>query len=74
MTDQTTQIVETIAERFDVNVTKRQSYGRDTYYPANELAQLAADLAGTKTLTIYAIERLKRFGCRVQVIAETETL
>ena len=74
MTDQTTQIVETIAARFDVNVTKRQSYGRDTYYPANDLAQLAADLAGTKTLTIYAIERLKRFGCRVQVIAETETL
>jgi hypothetical protein len=63
-----------IAQVFDVNVTRRQSYGQDLYDPANELAQLAADLAGTKTLTIYAIERLKRFGCRVQVIAETETL
>ena len=55
-------------------VTKRQVYGEDKYYPANEAAQMAADLAGTKTLTHGAIRLLKDYGFTVEVVAESLTL
>ena len=55
-------------------VTKRENYGNLVYYPANETARLATDLAGTRTLTDRAIRLLKDYGFTVQVVAEPETL
>lgn len=58
-----------------VQVTRgRQSWGNDTFIPANDLAHLCADLAAAYTITPRMIEVLKTHGYTVEVIAETETL
>ena len=57
-----------------VLVTKRHVYGQDVYYPANEIARLAVDLAGTKTLTGQMIRTLKSYHYTVTVVAASEEL
>jgi hypothetical protein len=57
-----------------VLVTRRQVYGQDVYYPANELAGLAVDLANTKTVTEQMIRTLKSYDYTVTVVAESEDL
>ena len=55
-------------------VTRKQIYGRDVYYPANELAGLAVALANTKTITEQMIRTLKSYDYTVTVVAESEEL
>ena len=55
-------------------VNKKQVYGQDTYYPASTMAQMVADLLGTKTITDRMVRCLKAYGYSVQVAAQSETL
>ena len=57
-----------------VLVTRKQVYGQDVYYPASEMARLAADLARTKTLTGQMISTLKSYNYTVTVVADREDL
>ena len=50
-----------------VRVQIKQVYGNDTYYPACKLAQLFADVAGTKTLTVAVLNKIKAAGYQVIV-------
>jgi hypothetical protein len=40
-------------------------YGRETYYPANDLARSFARLCGTRTLTLFALEVIKEMGFKI---------
>jgi hypothetical protein len=57
-----------------VLVKRRQVYGSDMFYPANDLANMVTHLTGHKTLTPYDIDVMKHYGYTVQLIAESETL
>ena len=45
-----------------VTVLVKDQYGKPAYHPMDENARLFADLAGTKTLTIEALQKIKRLG------------
>jgi hypothetical protein len=51
----------------NITVRIKQVYGRDTIYPVCETAQTFARLAGTKTLSEYAISQIKQLGFKVDV-------
>jgi hypothetical protein len=42
-------------------------YGTITAYPANEVARIFAEIAGTKTLKLATIERAKRLGFEIEL-------
>jgi len=46
-------------------------YGSEMIYPACDKAQIFAYLAGTKTLSRYAIERIKALGYAINVQPQT---
>ena len=46
-------------------VTKKNVYGQDKIYPVCEHAKLLAELAGTKTLSEYSINLIKKMGVQV---------
>jgi len=48
-------------------VTKREVYGSTRYYPVNNAAQQAADLIGTKTLSMDAMLGLKSLGHDIEL-------
>lgn len=54
-----------------ITVTIKNVYGTETIYPVCEKAKIFADLAGTRTLTRCAIERIKRLGYAVTVQPQT---
>jgi hypothetical protein len=43
-------------------------YGRETYYPVNETAQLFAQLAKQRTLTRETLDIAKRLGYTVEAL------
>lgn len=49
-----------------VQLKVKQNYGNQALYPANETAQIFADLLGTKTLTITAIKQILKLGYTVE--------
>jgi len=53
-----------------IKIVSRNIYGRDTYYPANQLAQTLAGLLNQKTLTPENLRHLTRGG--FEVITEVE--
>ena len=46
-------------------------YGNETIYPANDTAQVFADLIGTKTLSRLKLALIRGLGYSVQVKAPT---
>lgn len=53
-----------------VQIVSRSIYGRDTYYPANQLAETLAGLLCQKTLTAWNLRDLARGG--FEVVTEVE--
>lgn len=51
-----------------VQVNLKSVYGEVKAYPANEAAKLFADLAGTKTLTMEALRKIKALGYEVKAV------
>ena len=51
----------------EIKVTIKNVYGNQTIYPACESAKIFARLAGTKTLTMDAIQDIKKLGYTVHV-------
>ena len=49
-----------------IEVEVKDVYGVTKYYPVCEKAQLFADIAGTKTLTIQAIKKIEALGYSVK--------
>jgi hypothetical protein len=50
-------------------VEVRDVYGTLKYYPLCEKAQLFADIAGTKTLTLHAIKKIEALGYSINATA-----
>lgn len=50
-----------------VLVTIKQVYGNETIYPANDTAQVFADLIGTKTLSRMKLALIQGLGYSVEV-------
>lgn len=48
-------------------VEARNNYGSQVFYPVNECAQVFANIAGTKTLSLDTIRQAKRLGFSVEV-------
>ena len=44
-------------------------YGQRTMYPVSDIARMACDLAGTKTLTSGIIRTLESYGFTVEQVA-----
>lgn len=55
-------------------VEVKNVYGNQVIYPINEIAKTFAKLAGTKTLTIAAVELIKTLGYIVRVSQPVVTL
>jgi hypothetical protein len=55
-------------------VEPRNNYGATVFYPANEAAQLFADIAGTKTLSMSVIQKAKQLGFLIEVKQQVFTL
>jgi hypothetical protein len=55
----------------NITVKVRNNYGKRVIYPVCQSARSFADIAGTSTLTIQAIELIKQLGYEVQVQPET---
>jgi hypothetical protein len=51
-----------------VQVRVKNVYGTDTVYPANEAAELFAQIAGTKTLTPQTMHLIRRLGYTVELV------
>lgn len=51
----------------NILVDVRNVYGNESIYPVCEKSKLFASLAGTKTLTKYAIEKIKALGYVVSI-------
>jgi hypothetical protein len=51
----------------EIDVTLKDCYGVSKVYPVCEKAKLFAKIAGTKTLTVDAIENIKLLGYTVRV-------
>ena len=49
-----------------IEVEVRDVYGAAKYYPSCEKAQLFADIAGTKTLTVETIKRIEALGYSIK--------
>jgi len=54
-----------------VLVTIKQVYGNETIYPANDTAQVFADLIGTKTLSRSKLGLIQALGYELEVKAPT---
>jgi ATP phosphoribosyltransferase len=50
-----------------IEVEVMDVYGAVKYYPSCEKAQLFADIAGTKTLTLETIKKIEALGYSVKV-------
>ena len=53
-----------------IQVFYRDVYGRQTIYPANDVALTLAQIAGTKTLSLTTISLALRLGLVVDVVQE----
>jgi hypothetical protein len=53
----------------DVRIDK--NYGKKVYYPVCEQAKRFAEIAGTVTITEYAMKVIKGLGVTITVIPET---
>lgn len=51
-----------------VEVNLKSVYGEVKAYPANEAAQLFADIAGTKTLTMEALRKIQALGYEIKAV------
>lgn len=51
-----------------LKVQEATQYGVPVLKPANELATMVCELAGTKTLTQTSVQTLKRYGYRIEVL------
>ena len=51
-----------------VGVNLKSVYGEVTAYPINDAAKLFADLAGTKTLTAYALKKIAALGYEIKAV------
>jgi hypothetical protein len=49
-----------------IEVEVKDVYGVTKYYPICEKAQLFADIAGTKTLTVQAIKKIEALGYSIK--------
>jgi len=49
-----------------IEVEVKDVYGVTKYYPICEKAQLFADIAGTKTLTLQAIKKIEALGYSIK--------
>lgn len=58
----------------NITVKVRNNYGKRVIYPVCQSARSFADIAGTSTLTIQAIELIKQLGYEVEVQVQPETL
>jgi hypothetical protein len=54
-----------------IQVTVKDVYGARTIYPACDTAKLLAKLAGTKTITVAALNTIKQLGYEVEVTQPT---
>ena len=54
-----------------VTVYVKSVYGEEKVYPHNAAAILFAEIAGTKTLTIHTMKRIRQLGCTVEVMSGT---
>jgi hypothetical protein len=48
-------------------IEAKSNYGNQVFYPVNETAQVFANIAGTKTLSLDTIRQAKRLGFAVEV-------
>lgn len=53
-----------------LKVSVRSNYGAPAIYPANEAAQIFADIAGTKTLKVDTLAKAKKLGYRIEQIQD----
>ena len=49
-----------------IEVEVKDVYGAGKYYPICEKAQLFADIAGTKTLTVEVIKKIEALGYSIK--------
>jgi|TARA_R110002020_G_scaffold445843_1_gene657794 hypothetical protein len=56
----------------DITVQVRNVYGEDKVYPICSNAKLFAEIAGTKTLTRDALQRIKWLGVEIKDAPSTE--
>lgn len=48
-------------------IEAKNNYGNQVFYPVNEVAQLFASIAGTKTLGLDTISKAKQLGFSIEV-------
>ena len=53
-----------------VKVKQKSQYGSTVFYPANDLAELFAKVAGTKTLTASILCYIKEAGFDIEVFTD----
>lgn len=49
-------------------VEVKEVYGKKLYYPANPTARIFAELTGKQTLTLDAINLMKKLGVGIQAV------
>jgi hypothetical protein len=55
-------------------IEAKSNYGTQVFYPVNEVAQLFASIAGTKTLGLDTIKKAKLLGFAVEVKQPSYTI
>ena len=55
-------------------ITIRNVYGNDTIYPANDVAEIFAKIAGKKTLSNVDLLDMERLGFYTEIVAQQQRL
>jgi len=51
-----------------IQIRKREVYGNEMLYPVCKKAKLFAQIAGTKTLTLYTIGQISELGYEIEMV------
>ena len=54
-----------------VEVKEKTVYGRITYYPANDTAELFTHLTGRKTLLLSDLSAIEALGYKIQTVCDS---
>ena len=61
-------MMEAVLTSLEVKLRPKDQYGTQVYYPANEAAELFAQIAGTTTLTPRAIKMVMQLGYTITYV------
>ena len=59
---------------YEITILRKDQYGRWVYHPVCDKAKVFANIAGTKTVTLETVRRIKELGYKINIQHEEVVL